>query len=228
MKAMILAAGRVERMRPLTDRVPKALLEVGGKSLIAWQIERLAAAGIDDIVINYAHLGALIEAALGDGARFGVRIAYSREAEPLDTAGGVANALPLLGVEPFLLISSDVHSDCDYSRLAPVAEAMRHDGRLAHLLLLDATPPPPYDFALAAGDTGLIVRKGAPGLTFAGIAAFSPMLFSNLERGAKAPLLPLLCDAIAGGRASGEVFRGRLENLTTPAQLAALDRRLRA
>jgi MurNAc alpha-1-phosphate uridylyltransferase len=228
MKAMILAAGRGERMRPLTDSVPKALLEVGDKPLIAWQIERLAAAGIDDIVINHAHLGRLIEAALGDGTRFGVRIAYSHEAEALDTAGGIAYALPLLGAEPFLLISSDVYSECDYSRVAAVGEAMRRDGRLAHLLLLDATPPPPYDFALEPGDTGLIVRQGAPGLTFAGIGAFSPALFSNLEPGATAPLLPLLCEAIAGRRASGEVFRGRLENLTTPAQLAALDRRLRA
>jgi MurNAc alpha-1-phosphate uridylyltransferase len=225
---MILAAGRGERMRPLTDRVPKALLEVGGKPLIAWQIERLAAGGFDDIVINHAHLGHLIEAALGNGARFGVRIAYSREAEALDTAGGVACALPLLGADPFLLISSDLHSDCDYSRLAPVAAAMRHDGRLAHLLLLAVTPPPPYDFALESGDTGLIIRNGTPGLTFAGIAAFSPTLFSKIERGAKAPLLPLLCEAIAGRRASGEMFHGRLENLTTPAQLAALDRRLRA
>ncbi|MCX7139187.1 MAG: sugar phosphate nucleotidyltransferase, partial [Proteobacteria bacterium] len=135
MKAMILAAGRGERMRPLTDKTPKSLLVVGGKPLIVRHIEKLAAAGFTGIVINHAHLGAIIEAALGTGARFGVDIAYSREAEALETAGGIAQALPLLGAAPFAVVNADVYSDFDYTRLAGAVGRIGQQDLWAHLVL---------------------------------------------------------------------------------------------
>jgi MurNAc alpha-1-phosphate uridylyltransferase len=225
MKAMILAAGRGERMRPLTDHTPKPMLEAGGKPLILWQIERVAAAGVTDIVINYAHLGSLIEQNLGDGKRFGIRIAYSREAEALDTVGGVANALPLLGAEPFLVLSGDVYTTYPYASLMAVAKAMRDDGRFAHLVMIETLPPPPYDFGLD-GD-GFIVRSGAPQLTFAGMGVFRPEMFATIGRNTKAPLLPLLLHGVAERKISGEIFSGQFANLTTPADLEELDQRLR-
>jgi MurNAc alpha-1-phosphate uridylyltransferase len=225
MKAMILAAGRGERMRPLTDGAPKPLLQAGGKALIVWQIERVAAAGVTDIVINHAHLGNRIEQSLGDGKRFGVRIAYSREAEALDTAGGIANALPLLGAEPFLLVSGDVYTTYPYANLTAVAKAMRDDTRLAHLVMIETQPPPPYDFGLDR--EGFVVRSGAPRLTFAGMGVFRPEMFADIGRNTKAPLLPLLLHGVAEHALSGEVFSGQFANLTTPADLEELDRRLR-
>src|ERR1017187_8892761 len=136
MKAMILAAGRGVRMRPLTDTTPKSLLAVGGKPLIAWQLEKLARAGFAEVAINHAHLGHLIEAALGDGSRFGLSIRYSAESEALETAGGIALALPLLGTEPFVVINADIYSDYDYSRLP----GLRLEDRLAHVVLVDNPP----------------------------------------------------------------------------------------
>src|SRR3989442_9591074 len=168
MKAMILAAGRGERMRPLTDAIPKVLLEVRGKSLIARSIEVLARSGIREIVINHAHLGHMIEAALGDGHRFGVAIRYSREAEALETAGGIAQALPLLGNEPFVAVNGDLVCDFDFSRL--VGTALGQD--LAHLVLV-ANPPhhPQGDFALNGTQ---VAEAGQSKLTFGGIGLYSP------------------------------------------------------
>ena len=181
MKAMILAAGRGERMRPLTDTCPKPLLAAGGKPLIVWHIERLAAAGIDGLVINHAHLGQTIEDALGDGARFGVPIAYSPEGKALETAGGIARALPRLGNAPFLVVNGDVFCDADFAALVRVAEGLAADGTLAHLLLV---PSPAHH---PAGDFGLLpdghVADDGRGerLTFSGIGAYHPALFAGVD-----------------------------------------------
>ncbi|MDP2787467.1 MAG: nucleotidyltransferase family protein [Pseudomonadota bacterium] len=152
-KAMILAAGLGERMRPLTDHTPKPLLQAGGKALIVWQLERLRAAGFVDLVINHAHLGQQIEDFLGDGAAFGVRIQYSREPQPLETAGGIANASDLLGNQPFLVTNGDVYAEFDFTRLLPVlADMATKRNHLAHLVLVDNPPHhPDGDFALADG-----------------------------------------------------------------------------
>lgn len=225
MKAMILAAGRGERMRPLTDTLPKPLLQVGGKPLIVWHLERLAAVGITDIVINHSHLGHLIEAALGDGKKFNVNISYSREAEALDIGGGVANALPLLGEAPFVLVSGDIYTDYRLAPLRAVADAMQADSRLAHLVLVETLPLPPYNFNLdRASDS--VLDGASPHLTYAGIGVFGPSLFTHIERGTKAALLPLLLKGIAAHAISGEVYAGPYANLTTATDLDALSRRL--
>ncbi len=225
-KAMILAAGRGERMRPLTEHTPKPLLTAGGKPLIEWQIERLAAAGFRELVINHAHLGQRIEAHLGDGARFGVSIAWSDEGEPLETAGGIAQARALLGEAPFLVTNGDVYVEYDYAQLRPLLADMANDsGHLAHVVLVDNPPHhPDGDFALA----GERVRAGGAGerLTFSGIGLYRPELFAVLRPGEKARLAPLLQTAMADGRVSGEHFRGRWEDVGTPQRLAALDREL--
>ncbi len=223
MKAMILAAGRGERMRPHTDHTPKPLLEVAGRALIVRHIERLSAAGIADIVINVSHLGHLIEAALGDGVRYGVNIAYSREDEALDVAGGIANALPLLGAAPFAVVSGDIYAEYDCAKLAA---AVLRDGHLAHLVLIGARPFPAYDFALDAG-SGMVIRCGAPQFTFAGIGVFHPAMFAHIASGTPAPLLPLLLLGIADRKVSGEVYTGAYANLTTAQDVAQLDRSLR-
>jgi MurNAc alpha-1-phosphate uridylyltransferase len=212
-------------MRPLTDRVPKPLLEVGGKPLIIWHIEKLAAAGFGQVVINHAHLGALIEHALGDGSRFGIPIAYSREAEALETAGGIANALPLLGTAPFAAVHADVFSAYDYAELARSVACLAPPERLAHLVLVDNPGHHPGgDFALRGGQ---VVRDGAR-FTFSGIAAYHPVLFAGIARGAKAQLAPLLRRVIAARRVSGEHYRGRWLDIGTPERLAGLDRELAA
>ena len=216
---MILAAGRGERMRPLTDHTPKPLLAVGGKPLIVWHIERLAAAGFTDIVINHAHLGDLIEAALGDGSQWAVSIRYSPEAEALETAGGIANALPLLGEAPFLVINGDVFCNWDVSR------ARNFGATLAHLVLV---PNPPQhsdgDFALA---DERVCSEGAMRHTFSGIGIYQPALFGGIARGEKARLAPILRAAMEAQQVSGELFSGRWEDVGTPQRLAALDQTLR-
>ncbi|HYS56841.1 MAG TPA: nucleotidyltransferase family protein [Burkholderiales bacterium] len=220
MKAMILAAGRGERMRPLTDAIPKVLLEVRGKPLIVWSIEALARSGVREIVINHAHLGHMIEAALGDGRRFGVAIRYSREAEPLETAGGVAQALPLLGDEPFLVVNGDLFCDFDFSRL--VGTALEQN--LAHLVLV-ANPPhhPQGDFAL----NGMQVSEsGRTKLTFSGIGLYRPELFSSIRPGSKGQIASLLRAAMARGLVSGELHRGVWHDVGTPARLSALNERV--
>lgn len=217
---MILAAGRGERMRPLTDVTPKPLLPVAGKPLIVWHLERLARAGIREIVINHAHLGDQIEALLGDGEAWGVRIAYSAEPQgALETAGGIANALPLLGDQPFLVVNGDIYCDWEFERAAIGTE-------LAHLVLVDNPPHHPAgDFSL---DDGKVGDGKTARLTFSGIGLYRPELFDGITHGQPAKLAPLLREAIAAGRVSGEHHRGRWEDVGTPERLAILDAELRA
>jgi len=227
MKAMILAAGRGERMRPLTDRIPKPLLQAGGKPLIVWHIERLVRAGITDLVINHAHLGAQIETALGDGSRFGARIQYSPEAHALETAGGIANALPLLGENPFAVINSDIWCDYDFAHLSKRAAALQISNDMAHLVLVDN--PPHHrngDFALSGSRIHPLPTSHFPLtalLTFSGIGLYRPSLFSHIPRGSIAPLAPLLREQIALGNVSGEHHRGIWMDVGTPQRLAELD-----
>lgn len=225
---MILAAGRGERMRPLTDRTPKPLLPVAGRPLIVWHLERLARAGFHEIVINHAHLGDQIEALLGEGDAWNVRIRYSVEPQgALETAGGIANALPLLGSGPFLVINGDIFCDWDVGR----ARAALSPGDLAHLVLVDNPPHHPQgDFALVAQKVGLrdTAPAGAPRLTFAGIGIYRPELFAEIPRGTPAKLAPLLTEAIAAERVGGEYHAGRWVDVGTPERLAALDAELRA
>jgi len=216
---MILAAGRGERMRPLTDTVPKPLLEVGGKPLIVWHIERLAQAGFADLVINHAHLGAQIESYLGDGSLYGVNIRYSPEAEALETAGGIANALPLLGSEPFLVVNGDIYCDIDFAGLA------LGEGDSAFLVLVDNPPQHPGgDFALAGGK---VMAEGERKLTFSGVGLYRPELFAGIAPGAKAKLAPLLREQMELGRVGGSHYEGRWEDVGTPERLRRLDQELR-
>ena len=209
-------------MRPLTDATPKALLPAGGKPVVARLIERLAEAGFEELVLNHAQLGWMIEAALGDGARFGVRIRYSREPEALETAGGIANAMPLLGEAPFLAVNADLHTEFPFARLRTVL----NDDALAHLVLVDnPSHHPGGDFALS---DGRVANAGAPMLTFSGVGVYRPALFAAIARGTRAPLAPLLREAAARGRVTGELFRGRWLDIGTPDRLAALDAELKA
>ena len=220
MKAMILAAGRGERMRPLTDHTPKPLLVVGGKPLIAWHLERLAQAGFREIVINHAHLGDQLEAALGDGSQFGVRIQYSAEAEALETAGGIAQAMPYLGDAPFLVVNGDVFCDIDFSRLA--AQDLQDD--VAHLVLVDNPPQHSQgDFVLR---NGRLVGDGDMRLTFSGIGVYRPALFAGIIPGSRAKLAPLLYGAIERGRVSAEHDSGLWVDVGTPERLQALNQQL--
>ncbi|NJD36487.1 MAG: nucleotidyltransferase family protein [Betaproteobacteria bacterium] len=229
MKVMILAAGRGERMRPLTDSTPKPLLEVGGKPLIAWHLERLALAGLCEVVINHAHLGAQIEAALGGGARWGLSITYSPEPEgALETAGGIANALPLLGHdEPFLVINGDIWCDWDVSQAASALNA----GDLAHLVLVPNPPHHPQgDFSLCGRAVGAdaALGGGAQSCTFSGIGIYHPQIFAGIRRGKPAKLAPLLRVAMAERRVAGELYAGRWVDVGTPQRLAELDVELRS
>jgi MurNAc alpha-1-phosphate uridylyltransferase len=221
MRAMILCAGRGERMRPLTDATPKPLLAIAGKPLVQWTIERLVRAGVVELVVNHAHLGDQIEAALGDGSRFGASIRYSPEGEALETAGGIANALGLLGGSPFLVVNGDIWCDIDYT---PLARHAVGPGSLAHLVLVPNPPQHPGgDFALA-GER--VVDADGERLTFSGIGLYRPQLFSGVPQGAKAKLAPLLRSAIGHGAVTGERFTGEWHDIGTPERLASLDRRL--
>ena len=225
-KVMILAAGRGERMRPLSDETPKPLLCAGGKPLIAWHIEALVRAGIRDIVINHAHLGGMIEAALGDGVRFGATIRYSAEGEALETAGGIAHALPLLGSKPFAVINGDIACDFDFARLPALARAMPDRHLLAHLVLVPNPPHHPQgDFALR---DGRVCDTGEAKLTFSGIGLYDPVLFAGITCGAKAKLAPLLRAAMDEGAVSGELHAGRWMDVGTPERLSELDSQLSA
>jgi MurNAc alpha-1-phosphate uridylyltransferase len=212
---MILAAGRGNRMRPLTDRVPKPMLRVGGKPLIVHHIERLAEAGIRSLVINHAHLGEQIESGLGDGSDFGVSIRYSHEAEALETGGGIFKALPLLGPEPFLVINGDVWTDCPLTGLGLAS------GDLAHLILV---PNPPHhgrgDFGLT---DGRVKADGEPRHTFSGLGVYHPDLFAGCEPGAF-PLAPLLRAAMDHDQVSGALYRGHWYDIGTPKRLDEIDR----
>jgi MurNAc alpha-1-phosphate uridylyltransferase len=206
-------------MRPLTDHTPKPLLRAGGKTLIEHQIERLRTAGYTELVVNHAHLGARIEACLGDGSDHGVTIRYSPEGEgrALETGGGIHRALPLLGPDPFLVVNGDVWSDIDYAALAIA------DGDLAHIVLVDnPSHNSSGDFALH-GDR--VRPDGGPRLTFAGAGIYRPALFAGCEPG-PFPLAPLLRQAMAEGRCGGTHHRGRWLDIGTPERLQALDRML--
>lgn len=212
MRAMILAAGRGERLRPLTDTVPKPLLEVGGKSLLVHQLERLAAAGIVDVVINLGWLGEQIEAALGDGSSLGVNIEYSPEPPgALETAGGIVHALERLGKEPFLVVAGDILCDYPFERLA----GMRPQG-LGHLVMVNNPEHHPEgDFGLA---DGRLSNWAVPRLTFSGIGLYRPELFTKLSPGRRA-LRPVFEQALAEEQLSGELHAGFWSDIGTPERL---------
>jgi MurNAc alpha-1-phosphate uridylyltransferase len=218
MKAMLLAAGRGERMRPLTDHTPKPLLLAGDKPLIVWHLEALARAGVREVIINLSWLGPQIRAALGDGREFGLQIHYSEEGSPpLETGGGIFQALPLLGPEPFLVVNGDTFTDIDVStlRLSTAADAR---------LVLVPNPPqhPRGDFGLA-GEA--VVDQDPRPFTYSGIGIFSPRLFAGCVAG-QFPLRPLLNRAIAAGRLQGQLHTGRWLDIGTPERLAGLNRML--
>ncbi len=220
MKAMILAAGRGERMRPLTDRIPKPLLPVGGRPLIEYHLVALAEAGFTEVVINHAWLGEQIERALGDGRRWGVAIRYSPEPPGgLETAGGIIHALPLLGPAPFLVVNGDVW--CNY----PFARLPKEPAGLAHLVLVDNPPHHPQgDFALV-GDR--VEAEGEQRFTYGGIAVLRPELFAGSPPG-RLPLAPLLRKAMSLGRVSGEHFEGDWYDVGTPDRLNEVNERMAA
>ncbi|MDZ7853979.1 MAG: nucleotidyltransferase family protein [Halomonas sp.] len=219
MKAMILAAGLGTRMRPLTDHCPKPLLEVGGKPLIVHHLERLRASGITEVVINVSYRAEQILAALGDGSGFGMHIAWSREATPLETGGGIRQALPLLGERPFLLVNGDIWCDLDPAGLPALGDD------LARLVLVDNPDHHPQgDFHLDAEDR--VHAEGEPRLTYAGISLLDPALLADEAPGAFA-LAPLLRRAMAEGRVGGHHYHGAWVDVGTPQRLAELDRRLR-
>ena len=233
MNAMILAAGRGERMRPLTDRCPKPLLEAGGKPLIVWHLERLRAAGFSRVVINHAHLGEMLERALGNGDRWGLEIVYSAEGVALETAGGIAFALPLLGDAPFLVVNGDIWCDFDFGAATAMA-ALIEGGALDACCVLVPNPAhnPKGDFSLVPSDEfappfARLSCDGTPLLTFSGIAVYSPRLVGGVQRGARAPLAPALRHAAAQGRAAGLLHDGRWVDVGTPQRLAELDAQLR-
>jgi MurNAc alpha-1-phosphate uridylyltransferase len=221
MKAMILAAGKGERMRPLTLHTPKPLVRAAGTPLIEFHLRALARAGFHDLVINHAWLGQQIEDHLGSGERFGLSIRYSPEGEPLETGGGIFRALPLLGDEPFLLVNGDVWTDYDFGRL------LRPLDGLAHLVLVDNPEHHPRgDFQLVNGRVSE-AREGEPSLTYSGIAVLHPRLFEGCQPGAF-KLAPLLRQAMAAGLVSGEHFRGRWVDVGTHERLADVERLLQA
>lgn len=232
---MILAAGLGTRMRPLTDDTPKPLLTVGGKALIAWHLEALRAAGIRDVIINTAWLGAKLEAALGDGRDFGLHIHWSHEpnGKPLETAGGIVQALSMIGNEPFLLVNGDIWLRY---RLTALREALA-PGKQAHLVLVDNPAHNPHgDFGLqglrtdapVAGKRAVLTQKHeGSAFTYAGLAVYCPSLFQGLSHGVR-PLAPLLHDAMAAGRATGEYFPGPWVDVGTPQRLTDLDAAIRA
>ncbi|QEY25461.1 N-acetylmuramate alpha-1-phosphate uridylyltransferase MurU [Neisseria zalophi] len=226
MKAMILAAGRGERMRPLTDTCPKPLLKAGGEPLIGWHLRRLKAAGIEDIVINHAWLGSQIEDTLGTGAAYGVRIAYSPEGEKgLETAGGIATALPLLGSEPFLVVNGDVLTDIDFQTAFHRAQALTQQQKLAHLWLVpNPAHNPKGDFILQ--QNGLIASDNAEGsaLTFSGTGVYHPDLFRDTPPHQAAKLAPLLRQAMQQGLVSGEQHNGLWLDVGTVERLAEADK----
>lgn len=221
MKAMILAAGRGERLRPLTDQTPKPLLKAGGKALIVHLIERLVSAGFDDIVINYAHLGEQFPATLGDGSRWGAKISYSPELSGgLETAGGIIHALPLLGDQPFLVVNGDIWTDMAFADFRNVLT----DGNLCHLLLVPNPPQHPAgDFYL--DDHNKLHAEGPEKYTFSGIAVYRPELFAGLDD-RKRPLKPLLLKAMQQHQASGTLYQGQWSDIGTAERLDMLDQQL--
>jgi N-acetyl-alpha-D-muramate 1-phosphate uridylyltransferase len=220
MKAMLLAAGRGERLRPITDSIPKPLVRVRGRALIAWHLAALARAGVREVVINLSWLGGQLRAALGDGGEFGVRITWSDEGPvPLETGGGIFRALPWLGPEPFLVVNADIWTDVDFGRLGLAREDE------AHLVLI---PNPPHH---PRGDFGLegavVVNRDSERFTYSGVGVYRREFFSGCAPGAF-PLLPLLNRAIAARRVSGQLYRGEWCDVGTPERLASLEAHLAA
>lgn len=218
-KAMILAAGRGERMRPLTDTTPKPLLAVGGKPLIVWHLEALARAGVEEVVINHAWLGGQIEDRLGDGSAFGLRIHYSAEGTALETAGGIAKALPLLGEAPFIVLSADIFTHYPLPQLLARAEDLARTSLVAHLVLTHTTRYQ-LDFNLAGDRVSL---EGTPSYTYANLAVIKPELVASVPAGQHAKLGPLFREFAAQGRIGGEVFQGDWVNVGSPEDLRIAD-----
>jgi len=230
MKAMIFAAGRGERMRPLTDTCPKPLLKVRGRPLITWHVLNLVRAGITDIVINHAHLGHMIEEALGDGSQFGARIVYSHEPKALETAGGIANARHLLGEEPFLAISADIYAP--YFDFSQVLDALPERDMLGQpippekrdIAWLYLTPNPWHN---PEGDFGLnmysLTNDGNPKWNFANIGVYRPEMFDGIAPGEVMRIGPLMRTFIEQGRIGGEIYTGPWVNVGTVEQLEELN-----
>ncbi len=243
MKAMILAAGRGERMRPLTDYMPKPLLKVGGKPLIVWHLENLAKAGFKDIVINHAHLGAQIESALGNGTAWGLSIQYSAEKVALETAGGIANALDLLtnhgkNSAPFLVVNGDTFTEIDFKNIVIDMHALQGalditidhaasggiENARAHLVLVDnPIQHPNGDFAI---DAGMLRNSGKHMLTFSGVGVYHPHFFAEVVKGQPAKLAPLLRQAIDNNAATAQYYQGVWHDIGTPERLKSLDESL--
>lgn len=222
MKVMILAAGLGTRMRPLTDHCPKPLLDVAGTPLIVRHIERLVAAGFTECVINTAHLGEMIERCLGDGSAWGASIAYSRESQPLETAGGIVKALPLLGDDPFVVLNGDIWSDYPLQQLRH-----RQLQGLGHLVLVDNPDHNPLgDFVLSGHR--VMPREGATGFTFSGLSLLHPGLFAGWRHraGEAFPLREVLLPAMQAGHISGERYDGYWLDVGTPERLQTLRQRL--
>lgn len=235
--AMLLAAGRGERMRPLTDTCPKPLLRAGGKMLIEYHLTRLAQAGFSTVVINHAYLGEQIEAALGNGERYDIQILYSAEQGVLETAGGIAKALPLLTDgsmhRPFAVISADIFCQMELSGLRPILQRIQTEAEhtLAHLVLIDNPPHHPEgDFCWNAEQGALAptIRTGCRKLTFSGIGVYHPALFEHVAPDQAVKLAPLLHAAIAAGKVSGTYYSGTWMDIGTPERLHALDAWLQA
>jgi MurNAc alpha-1-phosphate uridylyltransferase len=226
MRAMILAAGKGERMRPLTDLTPKPLLQVADKPLIEYHLEHLVRAGFRELVINVSWLGQQIEDYLGDGSRWGCDISWSREPEPLETAGGIARALPLLGAEPFVLINGDIWIDFPLEKFKRMTLA---EGCLAHLVLVNNPPHHPDGDFLLGPDARLSPggNNGATAYTYSGLALYHPRFFEGVAPN-KLPLRPLLESGMGQSTVTGEYFAGRWLDLGTPERLAELDAHVRS
>lgn len=227
MRAMILAAGRGQRMRPLTDHTPKPLLQAGGKPLIVWHIERLVAAGMHDIVINCAWLGERLQAALGNGERYGARLHWSPEKPALETAGGIARALPKLGSDPFLVVNGDIWCDWDFGQAEQQARKLSEANALAWLLLVD-NPPHHTQGDFRLDSAGRVQEPSASGasLTFSGIGLYQPALFDSVSGQEPAALGPLLRRAIQDKTLIGSHHHGQWSDIGTPERLQHLDTQL--
>ncbi len=238
MRALLLAAGRGERLRPLTDTLAKPLIEAGGRRLIEWQIESLVRAGIRDVVVNTAHLAEQIETALGDGGRYGARLRYSREGtraqDALETLGGIVRALPLLGTEPFVVASGDIVTGFDYASLAPAAAAVAQSRLDGHLVLVEnPSYHPDGDMGVVSNEAngldaaqGLLATRASRDYTYANIGVFAPRLFAGLAP-ERARLFPWLYAAVERGRIGAQLWQGRWWNVGTPQELERLRDSLR-
>lgn len=226
MKAMILAAGRGERMMPLTAHTPKPLLQVAGKSLLQYHIERLSKAGFKELVINHCYLGEQIENFFGNGKSFGVNISWSRETNALETAGGIKQALPLLGDSPFLVVNADIWTDFPFEKLiqSPNIDALQSKQLLAHLVLVDnPIQNPQGDFSLI---DNRVSNQSDAKKTFSGIAIYSPEIVMDCHRQQVVGLAPLLRNAADRQQVSGEMYTGNWFDIGTPSRLAELETQL--